>query len=167
MKTKLKLIVFVISILYCGITYGQNEFLTLSSVHFIKGLDSKDYLRESLSENGFTIIKKGKNKSLKKGYYEYWQYKSVVYVDIIYRPGKENYIIVRINKDFPDLAERLIQSFPHKNKEIRDDHLATIRVTNINKETSYSLMYSRDSDYVGVFIWYDDPNYFFEYTTVK
>ncbi|MGA2407212.1 MAG: hypothetical protein ABSF81_10750 [Bacteroidales bacterium] len=167
MKIIFKLILIVVSILYCGITYGQNEFVTLTSSDLIKGLDNKDYLRKKLIENGFTIIGKTGIGITKTGFYESWQFKSMLYVDIIYSPGKENTIKVGIHETLTGLPERLIQSFPHKKIEKIDEHLPTINVTPINKEISYSLAYSRDSDNVRVVIWYDYPYYFFEYKDEK
>jgi hypothetical protein len=53
MKTLTGLIVFVVSILYSGPGFGQNEYITLTSSDIIKGLNNKDFLRQKLSENGF------------------------------------------------------------------------------------------------------------------
>lgn len=167
MKRIFNLIQFVVSILYCGTIYGQNEFVTLTSSDFIKGLDNKDYIRERLIENGFTIVGESGIRIAKTGFYEYWQFKSMLYVDIIYSPGKENTIKVGINEAFTGLPERLIQSFPHNKNKNKEERLANINVTPINKKTSYSLVYSRDNDKVGVVIWFDYPYYFFVYTNKK
>jgi hypothetical protein len=50
MKT---LIVFIVSILFCGPGFGQNEYITLTSSDFIKGLNNKDFLIQKLADNGF------------------------------------------------------------------------------------------------------------------
>jgi len=167
MRAKLKLIVFVVSILYCGITYGQNEFVTLTSTQFIKGLDNKDYLRDILIENGFTAARQEKNSISKPKFYESWQYKSLLYVDILDRRGKENLIVVGIHESFTGLPERLLQSFPRKKIKKRDEQLANIDVTPINKDATYSLIYARDNDKVGVYIWFDYPFYYFQYSIEK
>jgi hypothetical protein len=167
MKTILNLIVFVVSILYCGITYGQNENLTLTSPDIIKGLDNKDYLREKLTENGFIMVGKEGIDITKTGSYEYWKFSSMVYVDFIYNAGQKNTIKVGINEAFKDLPERLIQSFPHKKIEKRDERKSNIYVTPINKKTSYYLVCSRDTDNVAVMIWFDNSFYFFEYKHEK
>lgn len=164
MKTIFNLIVFVVLILYSGINYGQNEFVTLTSSDLIKGLDNKDYLREILIKNGFTKVGKEGIDVTKTGFNEYWQISSMVYVDIL---DQENTIKVGINEAFTGLPERLIQSFPHKKIENKDENLSTINVKPINKKTSYSLVYSRDSDKVIVAIWFDYPYYFFEYRHEK
>jgi hypothetical protein len=165
MKTKFKVIVFVISVLYCGITYGQNDFITLTSSQFLKGLDDQDILRNALTENGFTLVKKWKVMNLNGGIYEYWQYDSVLFVDMQLKRGHQNDITLRVYKDFEGLPERLIETFPSKNKELRDNYLSKIRVTHIDKNTAYSLKYTKDTENLWVFIWYDDPFYYFEYMT--
>ena len=167
MKTILNLLVFVVSILCCGINYGQNEILTLTSPDFIKGLDNKDYLREKLTKNGFIEVGKEGIDITKTGSYEYWKFSSMVYVDFIYNAGQRNTIKVGINEAFTDFPERLIQSFPHKNIEKREEHQPTINKTPINKKISYYLVYSRDSVNVTVIIWFDNPHYFFEYKHEK
>jgi hypothetical protein len=58
MKTLIGLIVFVFSILNCGPGFGQNEYITLTSSDFIKGLNNKDFLRQKLTENGFITVTK-------------------------------------------------------------------------------------------------------------
>jgi hypothetical protein len=164
MKTKFKIIVFVVSVLYCGITFGQDEFVALSSSQFLKGLDNQDFLRNTLTENGFTLVKKWKVTNFKGGIYEYWQYKSVIFVDMILRRGQQNDIIVRIYKDYPSFSQRLLESFPRKNNEIKDDYLSNIKVTHLNKDKAYSLKYSENGKNLGVYVWYDDPFFYFEYT---
>ena len=163
MKTKIKVIVFVISVLYCGITFGQNDYITLTSAQFLKGLDNQDILRAALTENGFTLVKKWKVQNLTGGIYEYWQYDSVLFVDIMLKKGHQNDITLRVYKDFPGLPERMIETFPSKNKELRDNYLTDIRVYHINKNTPYSLKYTKEDENLYVFIWYDDPFYYFEY----
>ncbi len=165
MKTKIKVIVFVISVLYSGITYGQNDYITLTSSQFLKGLDDQDLLRTAMTDNGFTLIKKWKNKNFSGGIFEYWQYDSVLFVDMMLQRGHANDITLRIYKDFEGLPERLVETFPSKNKELRDNYLADIRVTHINKKTAYSLKYVKENENLWVFIWFDDPFYYFEYMT--
>ena len=117
MKIKFTLIVFVVSVFCSGTTYGQNEFVALTSSQLLKGLNDKAYLDTILTGDGFTLINKSKSSKSKKsksGTFEYWQFKSVIFIDIISNPGKENYIIVRVHKDFTDLSERLVQTFPQK-----------------------------------------------------
>jgi hypothetical protein len=91
----------------------------------------------------------------------------MIFLDIIYSPAQENYIIVRIHKDYTDLSERLVQTFPHKSTDELDDHIDHIKVNHIDKETAYSLKYSKDGQFTSVDIWYDDPYYFFQYTNWK
>ena len=143
MKTKIKVIVLVISVLYCGITFGQNDYITLTSAHFLKGLDNQDILRAALTENGFTLVKKWKVQNLTGGIYEYWQYDSVLFVDIMLKKGNQNDITLRVYKDFTGLPERMIETFPSKNKELRDNYLTDIKVAHIDKQTAYSLKYTR------------------------
>jgi hypothetical protein len=163
MKILFRLILLVVSILYCGIIYSQNKFITLTSLDFIKGLDNKTYLRGKLIENGLTIVGKSGTGGALTGFYEYWSYKSLLYVDIIYSPGNENTIKIGINDTLAELPKRLIQSFPHKKVERSDEYLTAVNITPLNKEISYSLKYSRDSDNVRVVIWFDNPYYYFEY----
>jgi hypothetical protein len=167
MKIRFTLIVFVVSVFCFGTTYGQDEFVSITSSQLLKGLNDKDYLSKTLTDNGFTLIKKWKIRKSKSGEYEYWEYKSMIFLDIIYSPAQENYIIVRINKDFSDLSERLIQTFPHKSNEELDDHIDHINVSHINKETAYTLKYSKEGEFTGVDIWFEDPFYYFQYTNWK
>lgn len=139
--------------------------MTLTSSDFIKGLDNKDYLRGKLTDNGFTFVQKSANGNLHDAFFEYWQYKSLLYVDIIYSPGRENIIKVGINESFNGFPDRLLQTFPRKKMEARDEHVSSIKITPTNKKISYSLIYPRDSDNVRVFIWFDPPFYFFQYNT--
>ena len=165
MRTKFKLIVFVVSILYYGITYGQNDYVTLTSAQVIEGLDNKVHLTEILLENGFIAIKQ--ENSNKPKFYESWQYNSLIYLDIIKRRGRENLIIIAIHESFTGFPERLLQSFPRKKTKKRDTNLANIEITPINKEISHSLIYARDNDKVGVYIWFDYPYYYFQYSIEK
>jgi hypothetical protein len=165
MKTKIKVIVFVISVLCCGITFGQDDYITLTSAQFLKALDNQDVLRTALAENGFTLVKKWKVKNFTGGIYEYWQYDSVLFVDMTLRRGNQNDITLRIYKDFPDLPERMLETFPSKNREIRDNYLSSIKVGHINKQTAYSMKYAKDDENLFVFIWYEDPFYYFEYVS--
>jgi hypothetical protein len=162
MKILFKIIVIAVLTLHCRLTYSQNNFVTLTSSDFIKGLDNKDYLREKLLENGLSITGKDGN-----GTNEYWSYKSLLLVDIIYSPANENIIKVGIYDTLAGFPKRLIQSFPKKNAGTSDGNLTTVNAAPLNKKISYSLKYSRDSDYVGVVIWYDDPYYFFQYNKGK
>lgn len=167
MKIKVKLIVFVVSVFCFGTTFGQDEYVSLTSSQLLKGLNDKDYLSTILTEDGFTLIKKSKAPTLKTKLLEYWQFKSLIFIDIIYSPGRENYIIVRVNKDFTELSERLIQTFPQKRNQEYKNHIEDINFTHINKATAYSLKYTKDGENVGVDIWFEDPFYFFQYTNWK
>ena len=168
MKIKFIIIVFAVSMFCAGTTYGQTtEFVALTSSQILKGLNDKDYFNTVLTNNGFALVKKWKIRKSKTGEYNYWEYKSMIFLDIIYSPAQENYIIVRFHKDYSDLSERLIETFPHKSTEESDDHIDHINVNHINKETAYSLTYSKDGQYTGVDIWFDDPFYFFQYTNWK
>ncbi|MGC1391906.1 MAG: hypothetical protein WA816_12795 [Bacteroidales bacterium] len=167
MKTVFNLAIFIISVLYCGIIYGQNEFITLTSQDFIKGLNNKDFLREKLSNNGLTAVGKNEAGSTINGFYESWELKPLLYVDIIYKPGNENTIKVGIHDVYTGLPQRLIKTFPHKKVENRDNNLATVNIAPTNKKISYSLGFSGDSNYVRVVIWFDDPYYFFEFKNEK
>jgi hypothetical protein len=167
MKIKVIIIVFAVSLLCAGTTYGQTEFVALTSSQLLKGLTDKDYLNTVLTNSGFALVKNWKIRKSKSGEYDYWEYKSQIFLDVIYSPAQENYIIVRIHKDYADLSERLVQTFPHKSTEELDDHIDHINVSHINKETAYSLKYSKDGNFTGVDIWFDDPFYFFQYTNWK
>jgi len=167
MKIKVIIIVFVVSVYCFGTTFGQTEFVALTSSQLLKGLTDKEYLSKVLTEDGFTLVKEWKMRKSKSGEYDYWEYKSLIFLDVIYSPAQENYIIVRINKDFADLSERLIQTFPHKSTQELDDHIDHINVNHINKETAYTLKYTKDGTYTGVDIWFEDPFYYFQYTIWK
>jgi len=172
MKIKFTLIVFVVSVFSFGTTYGQTEFIALTSSQLLKGLNNKDYLTSILSEDGFTLINKSKppkskSSKSKSGTFEYWEYKSMIFIDIISNPGKENYIIVRVHRDFSDLSERLIQTFPQKKGKEFNDQVDQIKVSNLTKETACTLSYSSQDENVGVDIWYDDPFYYFQYLNWK
>jgi hypothetical protein len=163
MKAKVKVLVFLIAVFYCGITYGQNDYITLTSSQFLKALDDQDVLRKALTDNGFTLVKKWKVKNLSGGIYEYWEYDSVLFVDMTLKRGHQNDITLRVYKDFEGLPERLIESFPSKNRELRDNYLTDIKVSHIDKNTAYSLKYAKDTENLWVFIWYEDPFYYFKY----
>jgi hypothetical protein len=167
MKIIYRLVVFVFSILLCGVTYSQDKVVTLTSSDFIKGLNNKDYLRKKLIENGFSIIGKNGTSTTQSEFYECWQYKSLLYVDIIHGADKENTIKVGVHENFSGFPERLIKSFPYKKNENGDKQTVPVSVTPTNKEISYILDYSRDSDNVRVVIWFDHPFYFFEYKIQK
>lgn len=167
MKIKFKILVFAVFVFCFGTAYGQAEFVALTSSQLLKGLKDKVQLDTVLNENGFTLIKESKIYTRKTGIYESWHYKSLIFIDMIYNPSMENYIIVRVQKDYPDLSERLIQTFPHKRNQEYEDHKEDINRTHINKSTAYTLRYTKDGDNVGVDIWFDDPFYYFQYTTWK
>jgi hypothetical protein len=164
MKTKLNIIIVVVSVFFGGITYGQDDFLTLSSSQFLKGLDNQDYLRTVLTDNGFTLIKKWKVQNINGGIYEYWGYKNFVFVDMIMKRGQKTDIVLRIIKDFPDLPERLLETFPRKRSELQHDYISKIKVTHIDRKKAYSLHFSEEGKNLGVYVWFDDPFYYFEYT---
>ena len=167
MKIKVSIIVFAVSVLCFGTAYGQADFVSLTSSQLIKGLKDKDKLRTALTEDGFTLVKESKIYTRKTGLYEYWQYKYMIFIDVLYNPSMENYIIVRVNKDYSEFSERLIQTFPYKRNQEYDNHLEHLKYSHINKETPYTLKYSKDGDNTGVDIWFEEPFYYFQYTTWK
>ena len=170
MKIKLTLLVFVVSVFCFGTAYGQNEFVALTSSQLLKGLNDKVYLDTILIGDGFTLINKSKPSKSKKSNsetFEYWQYKSAIFIDMISNPGKENYIIVRVHKDFTDLSERLVQTFPQKKYKEYYDRIEHIRVSNLTKATACTLSYSNRDENVGVDIWYDEPFFYFQYLNWK
>jgi hypothetical protein len=157
----------VVLVLYTGITYCQNDFVTLTSSDFIKGLDNKDFLRGKLKENGYTIVgKSGIGKSA-SGLYESWHVKELLYVDMISDPGAGNTITVAIQENVTGFPERLIRTFPRKENEQRNAALPSVNVKPVNKDISYSLEFPRDSDNIKVLVWYDAPYYFFQYKEEK
>jgi hypothetical protein len=170
MKIKFTLIVFVVSFFCFGTTYGQDEFVALTSSQLLKGLNDKAYLDTILTREGFTLINKSKSSKSQKSKsetFEYWQYQSRIFIDMISNAGKENYIIVRVSKDFGDLSERLVQTFPQKKDKVYDDRIEHIKVSNLSKETACTLSYSNRNENVGVDIWYDDPFFYFQYLNWK
>jgi len=167
MKIIIRLFLFVVSISYCGITHSQTNYVTLTSIDFVKGLDNLDYLRGKLIENGFTISRTSGAVGYTPGFYESWQFETMLYVDIIYKTVNENTIKVGVHETFNGFPERLIQSFPHKKTEKRTDHIEAVNIAPTNKAINYSLTLTRDSDSVTVFIWFDKPYYFFEYKREK
>ena len=66
MRILFRLLVTVVMVLYSSITYSQNDFVTLTSSDFIKGLGNKDFLRGKLKENGYTVVGKGDNRKICK-----------------------------------------------------------------------------------------------------
>jgi len=86
---------------------------------------------------------------------------------VIYNPSLENYIIVRVHKDYTDISQRLIQTFPHKRNQEYENHIENLNFTHINKATAYNLRYTKDGENIGVDIWYDEPFYYFQYTNWK
>jgi hypothetical protein len=167
MKRAIRILVFIISVSYCGITYSQNKYITLTSTDFIKGLDNIEYIRGKLIENGLTNIGKSMTGSTIAGLYECWQLKSLLYVDIIYKTATENTIKVGVHETFTGFPERLIRSFPKKNIGKNNEHIESVNVMPTNKTISYSLTFSKDTDNVNVFVWFDRPYYFFEYKHEK
>jgi hypothetical protein len=165
MERKFKIILIAIAFLSCGMSSGQDEFIALSSAQFLRGLDNPDYLHDILTQNGFELIKKWKVQGLKGGIYEYWQYESLVFVDMIRRRGQQGDIIVRVDKEVKELPDRLIQTFPYKRIEMIDDDLSKVNLRQLGKDKRYSLKYTQEGKNVGVFVWYDEPYYYFEYTT--
>ena len=55
MKIKVSIIVFVVSVLCFGTTYGQTDFVALTSSQILKGLNDKEYLSTVFTENGFAL----------------------------------------------------------------------------------------------------------------
>jgi len=167
MKTKYFLSVATVLIISWEIIYGQEDFITLTSLQLIKGLDNREYLAERLTENGFTRTGGNNKVSSRSGYQEYWQYKSFLFADVLNKPGKQNFIILRIDQSFEGLTNRLLESFPYKKSNKSSMNLSAIDITRINKKNNFLLSYPRDSDVVSVYIWFDSPYYFFEYTNEK
>ena len=167
MKVNIKILVFAVVAFCSGTAYCQDDFVALTSAQLLKGLNDRAFLNSVLSGDGFTLIKNSKISTIKSGYYEYWQYKNQIFVDIIFTPAKERFVIVRVNKDYKELSERLIQTFPHKRNQEYEDNIEDINVTHINKETAYTLRYTHEGASVGVDIWFDDPFYYFQYTSLK
>jgi hypothetical protein len=167
MKIKFIIIAFAVSVFSSGTAFGQDDFVPLTSSQLLKGLNDKNYLSSVLNGYDFTLVKSTKIHTTKPGIYEYWQYKSEIFVDAIFTPSRENYIIVRVNKTNTDLSERLILTFPHKRSQEYERHLSAISLSHINKETAYTLRYTKDGINVGVDVWFDDPFYYFQYTTLN
>jgi hypothetical protein len=167
MRIIFRLIMTVILVLYTGITYCQNDFVTLTSLDFIKGLDNRDFLREKLKENGYTAAGKGATSASTKGLYEAWQVKTLLYVDLINNSVEGNIVKVAIHESIAGFPERLIQTFPRKENEQRNAPLPSVNVKPVNKDISYSLIFPRDSDNIQVLVWYDAPYYFFQYKKEK
>ncbi len=167
MKILIRLLIVTVLILSCGIISAQNEFITLKSSDFIKGLSNKDFLRSRLRENGYKMSGKTGTESAAGGYYESWTYKNQLFVDIIYTPGEENTIKVGILDTFKGFPDRLIYSFPRKGGDNEIDHLSVVNKKLANKDVSYSLAYSSDTDKVRVYVWYDSPYYFFQFKDEK
>jgi hypothetical protein len=167
MRIIFRLIMTVILVLYTGITYCQNDFVTLTSSDFIKGLDNRDFLREKLKENGYTVAGKSTTGALTKGLYEAWQIKTLLFVDLINNSLEGNIVKVAIHESVAGFPERLIQTFPHKENEQKNAALTSVNVKPVNKDISYSLVFPRDSDSIQVLVWYDAPYYFFQYKEEK
>ena len=91
----------------------------------------------------------------------------MIFIDLAFNNESENYIIVRVNKGYSDVADRLIQTFPHKGSRDYNDHADHIKISHINKKTAYTLKYSKNDIYTSADIWFEDPFYFFQYTIWK
>ena len=167
MKTKYILSIITALIISCSVIYGQDDFITLTSLQLIRGLDDRDYLAGRLTENGYNKTGGKKKMNSRSGYHEYWQYKSLLFTDVINRRGKQNFIILRIDQSFKGLSDRLLESFPYKTGNKGNLDLKGIDLTRINKKNNFALSYPRDSDVVSVCIWFDSPYYFFEYFNEK
>jgi hypothetical protein len=167
MKAKIRIIIVLLTVISFGTASGQDEFIALSSSQFLKGLENQDGLRQMLTDNGFTLTKKWKVQNFKGGIYEYWEYKGLVFVDMILKRGQQADIIVRIFDEVKDLPERLLETFPYNRTEMMDDDLSKVNLTRFRKDKAYSLMYSKNERNIGVYVWYDEPFYYFEYTTVQ
>lgn len=166
MKTKLILSLVIFAFFFNANCLGQVDIIPLSSSQFLKGLENQDYLRKVLSDNGFTMRAKWKVKNLKGGIYEYWDYDSLVYVDMILMRGQKADITVRIVNVVQDLPIRLLETFPFSETSSADvGDMQNINLTRFKKDKAYSLRYSREGKNFGVFVWYDDPFYYFEYNT--
>jgi hypothetical protein len=165
MKAKTYLSILFLFFFIHPFVSGQDEFIALSSAQFLKGLDNQDYLRGVLTDNGFTLRDKWKVKNFKGGIYEYWEYDSLVYVDMIQMRGQKTDITVRIFREIRDLPVRLLQTFPfNETSRMGEANLDNINLTRFKKDKAYSLRYTREGRNFGVFVWYDDPFYYFEYT---
>lgn len=157
----------IVSLLMELSSYCQNEFITLSGIHIVKGLDNKDYLREVLGENRFTLVEKGKIENTINGFYEKWQLMSLYYVDIKTIPGKVNMINVYIHQALTGVPERLLadikQYFPNRQLINREENLIMLDNTILNKEYGYIIQYSREIDNVKIDITFRYPDYFFQF----
>ena len=167
MKTKLRILILLVTVFSSGTLFGQDDFIALSSSQFLKGLENQDGLRQMLTDNGFTLTKRWKVQNLRGGVYEYWEYQGQVFVDMILKRGQQADIIVRIFDEVKGLPERLLETFPYNRTEMMDDDLSKVNLTRFRKDKAYSLMYSKDEKNIGVYVWYDEPFYYFEYTTVQ
>ena len=166
MRILFRLLVTVVLVLYTSITYSQNDFVTLTSSDFIKGLGNKDFLRGKLKENGYTVVGKDGTGKSASGIYESWHVKELLYVDMISDHGAGNTITVAIQENVAGFPERLIQSFPRRQNEQRNVAL-TPNLEPVNKDISYSLIFPGDSDKIHVLVWFDAPYYFFQYKEAK
>jgi hypothetical protein len=164
MKTKLYFLALVLLILSFGTAKGQDDFIALSSSQFIKGLENQDYLRKVLTDNGFKLVDKWKVKNFKGGLYEYWSYDSLVFVDMVLMRGQKADITVRIVAELPELPVRLLETFPFSKNEMRSTNLSSVNLARFNKDKAYSLRYAQEGKNIGVYVWYDDPYYFFVYS---
>lgn len=166
MKINIRLFLIILSLFCCEAAIGQNEWFTLKALHIIKGLDNTEYFREILIANHFNLSEKGKIDNTINGYYEYWK-SGIVEVDIQKIPGTQNTIRVRINEALTGVPERFVlgvtQLFPHKKIEKKDENIAILDGTLINKEERYNLIYSRDIDNVVVYAWFHYPDYCFNF----
>lgn len=166
MRILFRFLVTVVLVLYTSITYSQNDFVTLTSSDFIKGLGNKDFLRGKLKENGYTVVGKGGTGKSSGGSYESWHVKELLYVDMISEAGARSTITVAIRENVTGFPERLIQSFPRKQNEQRNVAL-TPNIKPVNKDISYSLVFPGESNNIHVLVWFDAPYYFFQYKEEK
>lgn len=167
MRILFRLLVIIVLVFYTSISYGQNDFVSLTSSDFIKGLDNKDFLRGKLKENGYTVAGKGVAGVSTKGLYEAWQVKTLLYVDLINNSVEGNIVKIAIRENVTGFPERLIQTFPRRENEQRNVALTSVNIKPVNKDISYSLVFPRDSDNIQVLVWYDAPYYFFQFKEEK
>jgi hypothetical protein len=166
-KNILRPVVISYLLLFSVIGYSQTSYINLTSSDFIKGLEKKDALREKLVSNGFKMVSKNLIGTAATAFYESWQYENFIYVDIIYNPRKENTIKVGVHETYKGFSERLLQTFPKKGNDYREESFSNVNVAPINKKISYLLDYNKDNYRAQVLVWYDTPYYFFEYIDEK
>lgn len=154
MKTIIRSNVVILSLLYCGIIYGQNEHIKLRCSDYIIGLNNVDFLRERLSESGFTLLESGGES------YELWQ-------ETIYRVEftTNKRISVSINKAYTGLPERLFEEIKQSFQCTKTDEecdTATLNGEHFYRKVYYQT-YSRDIDNVKVNVSYHGGQYHFTF----